>query len=203
MAVRAAGCGEKRVMITSGRKVRITRTMSARTCCRSQMLSVSSAVLGKAEVNRAGEELPAAVQPPRREQFLRARHAQLFAKLGAEHVLSAIAAREREVGRAVVPAAREVGDELRVFIVRMRGDVEHAAHLIEGAQFLENCRWGKRFRQSKARRAKQRRGTSKTKNDLARADNVCARAGREMGGIITSGSGSGPGSSSRSRYPWP
>jgi len=37
-----AGFGENRVMITSGRNSRITRTMSPRTPCRSQTLSVSS-----------------------------------------------------------------------------------------------------------------------------------------------------------------
>jgi len=42
MTVRGRGLRENRVMITSGRNSRITRTMSPRTTCRSQTLSVSS-----------------------------------------------------------------------------------------------------------------------------------------------------------------
>ena len=82
MAVRGAGFGENRVTITSGRNSRITRTMSARTACRSQIRSVSSVVLRVPEVLRAREVLPPAIQPPRGEQLLRAGHAELPRRTG-------------------------------------------------------------------------------------------------------------------------
>ena len=123
-------------MITSGRNARITRTMSARTACRSQIRQRLLVVLGIAEVVRAREILPAPVQAPGGEQLLGAGHAQLLAELGADQVLAAVAAREREIRRPVSATAREVGDELRVLVVRMRRDVEHAAHRGEAAQLL-------------------------------------------------------------------
>ena len=51
-------------------------------------------ILGKAKIHGAGEELAAAVQPAGRQQFLRARHAQFLVELRAEHILTAIAARD-------------------------------------------------------------------------------------------------------------
>ena len=93
-------------------------------------------VLRVAEILRASEVLPPAVQPARREQLLRARHAERLAELGPEQVLPAVAAGEREIGRPVSAVARQVGDDLRVLVVRMGGDVEHAAHGGEAAQRL-------------------------------------------------------------------
>ena len=69
----------------------------------------------------------------------------------AEHVLAAVAARERKIGRAIISSARQIGDQQRVFIVRMRRDVQHAAHFAETFQFLENGRRG--IRRSASRRA--------------------------------------------------
>src|SRR5437667_11671431 len=62
----------------------------------------------------------------------------VLAELGAEQVLSAVAAGEREIGRPVSAAAREVGDDLRVLVVGMGGDVEHAAHGGEAAHLLQD-----------------------------------------------------------------
>ena len=86
---------------------------------------------GEAKVERAGEELPAAIYVSGGEEFLGSDDAELFPKLPPEDVLSAIAARQREIRRAIVPSARKIGDELRVLVVRMGCDVEHAAHLTE------------------------------------------------------------------------
>ena len=130
------GSGANRVTITSGRNSRITRTMSARTASRSQIRSVSSVVLRVPEVLRAREILPPSIQAPGGEQLLGAGHTQLLAELGAEQVLAAVAAREREIGRPVSATARQVGDGLRVLVVRMRRDVEHAAQRAEAAQLL-------------------------------------------------------------------
>ena len=90
------------------------------------------------EVLRAGEVLLPAVQPARGEQLLRARHAERLAELGAEQVLAAVAASERKIGRPVSASAGKVSDGLRVLVVRMGGDVEHAAHVGEAAQLLQD-----------------------------------------------------------------
>ena len=47
--------------------------------------------LREAEVDRPGEELPAAVEPPRGQQFLGPDHPELFKELGTDHVLPAVA----------------------------------------------------------------------------------------------------------------
>jgi hypothetical protein len=83
-------------------------------------------VLGKAEVEGAGEVLPAAVDAPRGEELLGADHAQPLAELVADQVLPAVAAGEGEVGRFDALAAGEIRDRLRVLVVRVRGDDEHA-----------------------------------------------------------------------------
>lgn len=95
-------------------------------------------VLGIAEVFRAREVLPPPIQPPRREQFLRASHAQLLAEVRAEEVLTPVPAGEREIGGPVSTTPGQIGDDLRVLIVGMRGDVEHASHGVEVAQFFQD-----------------------------------------------------------------
>jgi len=79
------------------------------------------------------------------EQFLGAGHAQFLAEFRTQHVLAAIAARQREVGGPVISTARQIGNQQGVFIVGMGGDVKHAAHFAKGAQLLKNGRRGKRF----------------------------------------------------------
>ena len=91
-------------------------------------------VLREAEVDGAGEELPAAVEAAGGEELLGADHAQLLEKLGADDVLTAVAPRERQIGRAVAAAAGEVGDELGVLVVGVRGHVQDAPQLAEPAQ---------------------------------------------------------------------
>jgi hypothetical protein len=90
-------------------------------------------VLRVAEILRAREVLSSAVEPARCEQLLRARHTQRLAELRAEQVLSTVTARERQIGGAVSASAREVGDDLGVLVVRMRGNVQHAARRGEAA----------------------------------------------------------------------
>src|SRR5262249_59764328 len=89
--------------------------------------------LREAEVDGAGEELPAAVEAAGGEELLGADHAQLLEELGADHVLAAVAPGEREIGRAVAAAAGEVGDELGVLVVGGRGHVQDAPQLAEPA----------------------------------------------------------------------
>ncbi len=92
-------------------------------------------VLGVAEVDGAGEGLLAAVDAPRRQELLRADHAEELALLVADQVLAAVAARHREVRRAQEALVAEVGDQRGVLVVGMRGDVHDAAddgELLEG-----------------------------------------------------------------------
>ena len=121
-------------MITSGRKVRITRTMSDTTAVPIPDPERLGGVLREAEVDGAGEELPAAVEAAGGEELLGADHAQFLEDFGADHVLAAVAPREREVGRAVAAAAGEVGDELGVLVVGVGGHIEHAPQLAEPSQ---------------------------------------------------------------------
>ena len=91
-------------------------------------------VLREAEVDGAREELLRAVDAPRGEQLLRADDAEELALLVADQVLSAVAAREREVAGAIQPLVAEVGEQRGVLVVGMRGDVERAA---DDGEFLE------------------------------------------------------------------
>src|SRR5207237_2055593 len=95
-------------------------------------------ILAVAKVLRAREVLPSAVEPARGEQLLSARHPQRLAELGTEQVLSAVTAGERQVRGAVSATAREVGDDLGVLVVGMRGDVQHTRHRREAAELLED-----------------------------------------------------------------
>ena len=96
------------------------------------------------EIVGAGEKLHAAVDAPRGEQFLGADDPERGAEFGADEVLPAVAAGEREVAGAIAVRAGEAGDQARVFVVGVGGDVKHAAHLVEGAQLLQDRAGGKR-----------------------------------------------------------
>ena len=81
-------------------------------------------ILGKAEVDGASEKLPASIETAGGQQFLSANHAQLFAELRAQHILSTIPAGQGQISRAITAAARQIGDELRVLVIRMGSDVK-------------------------------------------------------------------------------
>ena len=100
-------------------------------------------ILRKPEVFRAREVLSSPIQTPRGKQFLGAGHAQLLAELGPEQVLAAVAARERQIGRPVSTTARQVGDDPRILVIRMRCDVQHAAHRGEAAHLLQDIGAGR------------------------------------------------------------
>ena len=91
-------------------------------------------ILGKAEINGPRKELSAAINASGGEQFLRANHSDLMAEFRAEHILTAITARQRKVGGAVVSPPGEIGDQFSIFIVGMRRNVEHATHFAEAVQ---------------------------------------------------------------------
>ena len=77
---------------------------------------------GKTEIVRPREILVRAIDPPRRQQLLGANHAELFAELVADEILAAVAARQREISCLRSAAARHPGDEIGVFVIRMRRD---------------------------------------------------------------------------------
>src|SRR6185369_8524215 len=68
---------------------------------------------GETEVEGAGEHLLRAVNAPRREQLLRADHAEELALFIADEILPAVAARQREVAGAVEAIVRPVRKERR------------------------------------------------------------------------------------------
>ena len=78
-----------------------------------------------------------AVEPARGEQFLGTDHPQLGAELGPDQVLAPFAAAQREIGGLRAETLGEVGEELRVFVIRMRPDDEDA---LGCAELLEEVR---------------------------------------------------------------
>jgi hypothetical protein len=89
----------------------------------------------KTEILRAREELMAAVDPPRREQLLRADHTEKIADFRADEILPAVAPRHRKVARVRQPPVRQIGDQSRVLVVGMSGDVQHTRQHLK---FLES-----------------------------------------------------------------
>ena len=91
---------------------------------------------GESEIDGAGEELLGAIDLPRGQQFLRADDAELRTLFGADQVLAAFAARQREIRGAHVAAAREVGEYGGTLVVGVGGDVQHGAQFVELVQRL-------------------------------------------------------------------
>ena len=83
-------------------------------------------VLRNAEVERASEERDAAVDATRRERLLRANRAQRDPAFIADEVVAGLSSRQREVARLDHAAAREPGNELRVVVVGVGTDDQHA-----------------------------------------------------------------------------
>ena len=127
--------------------------MSSRIESWGQCSYVSSIVLGESEIERAREVLAAAVDAARGEQLFGADHSERRAELVADQILSAVAAREREIRRLDVPRLGEIGDELRVLVIRMRADHQHARR---GAEALRPARPTQRRRAPGQRDAAQR-----------------------------------------------
>ena len=136
-------------------------------------------VLREAEVDGAGEELPAAVEAAGGEQLLGADHPQLLEELGADHVLAAVAPREREIGRAVAAAAREVGDELGVLVVGVRGHVQDAPQLAEPAQLPQGVLGRHRLRGAAAGDRPGQQGPGQDEVERAKR-----RAGATRGSVV-------------------
>src|SRR3954452_1932651 len=70
-------------------------------------------------------------------------YAQLLTELGPEQILAAVTARERQICRPVSTTERQVGDDPRILVIRMRCDVQHAAHRGKPAQLLQDIGAGR------------------------------------------------------------
>ena len=103
-------------------------------------------VLREAEVNGAGEELLAAVEPAGGEKLLGPDDAELLEDLRTDHILPAVAPCKGEIGCAVAAAARKVGDELGVLVVGVRRHVQDAPLLTKRAQRPQGVLGRHRFR---------------------------------------------------------
>ena len=145
-------------------------------------------ILRIAEVARAAEELAAPVDRPRGQELLGADDAEQIAKLGADHVLAAVPAGERQVRGPVVPAPGKVGDQLRVLVVGMRRDVEDAPEHAEAAQLLLDG-GGRRARRGLRRSAQSTRKGPRTPPHRRRASGRIADSGLRSGGRVRITSG--------------
>jgi hypothetical protein len=90
--------------------------------------------LREAEVAGPGEELLAPVDAPRRQELLRPDQAQGRPLLCADQVLSAVAARDREIPGSHQLPVGQVRDERGVLVVGVGGDIEDAADHAQLAQ---------------------------------------------------------------------
>ena len=95
--------------------------------------------LREAVVERAAEELFAAVEAPRLQQLLGADDAERVEELGADDVLPALAAIQRDVRDARVIAARRPRDERRILIVGVGAGVKHAGRRLQALQDLRQA----------------------------------------------------------------
>ena len=84
-------------------------------------------VLAEAKVIRAREVLAPAINATRRQQLLGTDRAERFAEFVADKILSAVAAREREIRGFHMAALGQPRNNRRVFVVGVRGHREHAA----------------------------------------------------------------------------
>ena len=87
--------------------------------------------LRESEIVLAPEILVRPIDSTRSQELLGADDTQGFSQLVSNQVLPTVAARERHVGGVDVSAARQPGDEIRVLVIRMRGDPENA-HRVRG-----------------------------------------------------------------------
>ncbi len=91
-----------------------------------------------AEIRRAGEELASAVDLTGRHEFIGSDDAKTVAEFITNQVLPALASRHREVGGLKASLMDEVGDELRVLVIRMRRNMQDAPHLPQLMQLTED-----------------------------------------------------------------
>src|SRR5712691_4008 len=91
-------------------------------------------VFREAEIDRASEELFAAIDAARVQQLLRAQDAEELALLVADQILSPIPSGHREIGGSVQTLVRQISDQRSVVIVGMRGYVHGAA---QDREFLQ------------------------------------------------------------------
>ncbi len=94
--------------------------------------------LRKPKIDRPREVLLAAVDPARRQQFLRADQAQQFALLRSDEILAAVAARQGKIGGPNLAATGKIRQHRRILVVRMGADRQNTAQDIQPLQ----CEFG-------------------------------------------------------------
>lgn len=99
-------------------------------------------IFRETEIEGAGEELVAAVDPAGGEEFVGADETECGAELGSDEILAAVPAGERQIAGAIAAFAGEVGDKAGVFVVRVGGDVENRGGFAEGAKFVGDVAGG-------------------------------------------------------------
>lgn len=77
------------------------------------------------EIPHPREPLLRSVETARGQKLFGPDDVQKFRLLAADEVLSSSSPRHREIGSRHMPRVRQVAQEARVLVVRMRGDVEH------------------------------------------------------------------------------
>src|SRR5215470_5337483 len=87
--------------------------------------------LGKPEIERAREELPGMIDASRAEQFFCSNNAEPLAQFGSQDILTSVAAGYRKISGVVKRTVRPERHQVCVFVVRVRGDVKHAAKHVE------------------------------------------------------------------------
>ena len=90
--------------------------------------------LRETKIERAREELIAAIEPARLQQLFGADDAQRIEQLWPDQILPALAAIEREIADARAVAACEPRDQSGVFVVRVRARVQHTRRRLQAAQ---------------------------------------------------------------------
>jgi len=85
-------------------------------------------VFAESKVRRRGKKLLSAVDFSGFAQFRFANYAQGGSQFGADQILSALATRQTDVGHLAPLGPGPVGNETRVFVVGMRGNVEYSLY---------------------------------------------------------------------------
>src|SRR5690606_20074197 len=100
---------------------------------------------------------------------------EFFVEVLAEFVLATVAPGDGEIGGAIAAAAGHCGDELRVLVVGMRGNVQHGARVGERAQLLDDGVSAAGFLSARRKRGGEEPGNEKTRKNRRKEAPVSGR----------------------------
>ncbi len=112
---------------------------------------------GESEVDGAGKELLGSVNAPGSQQLLGPDDAQCVALLGADQILPAFAAGERQISGPHFAPTRQIGEQRGVLVVRVGRDHQHAPHHVQTVERKTGF--------GRSRHLALRKGRSKTRAD--------------------------------------